>query len=205
MYNVYNKSEIYYFWNIDTQEKHLIGNEKELIHWIAKQFRPDVWCGSELHNESLEGFACCENDYLKYHKKFQILDGYDNCINPKRYEREARLLYFNYYKHKKVKSDYFYWRKNNVKYAFRYDPVPRTHKRSGGPWVKPRRIKSLKKMYYAYPEYKEFNRGSHKDVPDGWWDDWYRCNQKNWKSQSKRRHQWKEKEVTEWGTQNSNT
>ena len=37
MYNVYNKSEIYYFWNIDTQEKHLIGNEKELIHWIAKQ------------------------------------------------------------------------------------------------------------------------------------------------------------------------
>jgi hypothetical protein len=190
MYNVYNKSEIYYFWNIDTQQKYLIGNEKELVHWLAKQYRPDVWCGSELHNDTLDSFACHEND-LKYGKHCQILDGFDRCINPKIYEREARLLYLNYYKHKMVRSDYFYWRKNNVNYVFRYDPVPHTHKRKGGPCVRPRRIKSLKQMY-ANPEYKEFNRGSHKDVPDGWWDDWYRCNQKNWKKQSKRRHQWKE-------------
>ena len=197
MYNVYNKSEVYYFWNIDTQERYLIGNEKELIHFLAKQYRPDVWCGSELRNATLDFFACSEND-LKYGKDCQILDGFDRCINPKIYEREARLLYLNYYKHKKVKSNYFYWRKNNVKYAFRYDPVPRTCKRKGGPGVKPRRIKPLKSMY-ANPEYKEFNRGSHKDIPLGYWDDWYRCKQKNWKSQSKRRHQWKE------GTQNSNT
>lgn len=190
MYNVYNKSEIYYFWNIDTQQKYLIGNEKELVHWLAKQYRPDVWCGSELHNDTLDSFACHEND-LKYGKHCQILDGFDRCINPKIYEREARLLYLNYYKHKMVRSDYFYWRKNNVNYVFRYDPVPRTYKRKGGPCVRPRRIKSLKQMY-ANPEYKEFNRGSHKDVPDGWWDDWYRCNQKSWKKQSKRRHQWKE-------------
>lgn len=190
MYNVYNKSEIYYFWNIDTQTKSLIGNKKELVHWLAKQYRPDIWCGSELHNETLDSFACHEND-LKYGKHCQILDGFDRCINPKIYEREARLLYLNYYKYKKVKSDYFYWRKNNVKYVFRYDPVRYTGKRKGGPSVRPRRIKSLKQMY-ANPEYKEFNRGSHKDVPDGWWDDWYRCNQKSWKTQSKRRHQWKE-------------
>ena len=190
MYNVYNKSEIYYFWNIDTQTKSLIGNEKELVHWLAKQYRPDIWCGSELHNETLDSFACHEND-LKYGKHCQILDGFDRCINPKIYEREARLLYLNYYKHKKVKSDYFYWRKNNVKYVFRYDPIRYTGKRKGGPGVRPRRIKSLKQMY-TNPEYKGFNRGSHKDIPDGWWDDWYRCNQKSWKSQSKRRHQWKE-------------
>lgn len=191
MYNVYNKSEIYYFWNIDTQQKYLIGNEKELVHWLAKQYRHDVWWGgSELHNETLDSFACHEND-LKHGKHCQILDGFDRCINPKIYEREARLLYLNYYKHKMVRSDYFYWRKSNVNYVFRYDPVPYTYKRKGGPHVRPRRIKSLKQMY-ANPEYKEFNRGSHKDVPDGWWDDWYRCNQKSWKKQSKRRHQWKE-------------
>lgn len=165
MYNVYNKSEIYYFWNIDTQQKYLIGNEKELVHWLAKQYRPDVWCGSELHNDTLDSFACHEND-LKYGKHCQILDGFDRCINPKIYEREARLLYLNYYKHKMVRSDYFYWRKNNVNYVFRYDPVPRTHKRKGGPRVRPRRIKSLKQIY-ANPEYKEFNRGSHKDVVGG--------------------------------------
>lgn len=205
MYNVYNKSEVYYFWDIDAQKKYLIGNEKELIHWLAKQYQRDWWCGSELKNDTLDSFACNSNDYLNYGKNCQILDGFDRCINPKIYEREARLLYLNYYKNQWVKSNYFYRYKNEIKYAFRYDPIPYTHKYgSGGPHVRPRRIKPLKKMYYAYPEYKEFNRGSHKDVPDGWWDDWHRCRQKNWKSQSKRRHQWKEKEV-EWGTQNSNT
>ena len=44
---------------------------------------------------------------------------------------------------------------------------------------------------YANPEYKDFNRGSRKDYPIGWWDDWYRSRERNWKSQ--RRHQWKEK------------
>ena len=53
------------------------------------------------------------------------------------------------------------------------------------------RIKHLKQMY-ANPDYKEFNRGSHKDVPDGWWDDFPpRCNQRSWKKH--RKHQWKEK------------
>lgn len=47
------------------------------------------------------------------------------------------------------------------------------------------------KRMYANPEYKEFNRGSHKDLPDGWWDDWYRHREKNWKKH--RKYQWKEK------------
>lgn len=201
MYNVYNKSEVYFYWDIKAQKLSLIGNEKELIHWIARQYQTDWWCGSELKNPILNSYGC---NIHETNKDYQIFDGMWRCINPRIYEREARLLYLNYYKKNWVKYNYSYWKKNNVKYAFRYDPVRHTGKRKGGPSVKPRRIKSLKKMYYAYPEYKEFNRGSQKDVPDGWWDDWYRCNQKSWKTQSKRRHQWKEKEV-KWGTQNSNT
>lgn len=197
MYNIYNKSEVYFCWEISKQKEYLIGTEKDLIHWLANNYcssDPIFWeCGSELRNPILENFGCNPNET---NKEYQIFDGLGRCINPKIYEREARLLYLNYYKHQKDKRYYSYWRKSNIKYVFRFDPVPYTSKWRGGPSTKPRHIRPLKKMYYAYPEYKNFNRGSHKDVPDGWWDDWYRCNQKNWKSQSKRRHQWKEKEVS---------
>lgn len=89
------------------------------------------------------------------------------------------------------KKDYFYFNKNEIyKDTFRRTPIEGISKWRGGPSVRPRRIKHLKAMY-ANPEYKKFNRGSHKDIPDGWWDDWRRCKEKNWKSQSKRRHQWK--------------
>lgn len=30
-------------------------------------------------------------------------------------------------------------------------------------------------MMYDNPEYKGFNRGSKKEIPSGWWDDWDRC------------------------------
>lgn len=63
-------------------------------------------------------------------------------------------------------------------------------KRRGGPHVHPRKIKHIAVMY-SNPEFKEFNRGSRNDYPDGWWDNWYRVRERNWKSQ--RCHQWKEK------------
>lgn len=83
----------------------------------------------------------------------------------------------------------FYFYKINMNTGvFRYDPVPYCRKHRGGPRVRPRRIKHLKAMY-DNPEYKGYNRGSKKDLPLGWWDDWYRHNERNWKSQ--RKHQWK--------------
>lgn len=195
MYNVYNKSDVYYLWNISKQKEYLIGDENDLIHMIAKNYRPSwgFWDWDDSHNlhcghwanSILNSFACNVNEA---DKQYQIFDGYGRCINPKIYEREAFQLFLSKYKDKKQK---YYWSKyNNYKYIYRYDPIRYTGKRSGGPSVRPRRIMPAKRMY-ANPEYKEFNRGSHKDLPDGWWDDWYRHREKNWKKH--RKHQWKEK------------
>lgn len=187
MYNIYNKSNIYYLWNIKRQKTSLIGDERDLINFIARNFRRCWDCFFEptnhYHNPILDSFACNANEI---DKEYQIFDGYGRCINPKIYEKEALKLYFSKYKDKDKK---FYWRKkykNTVR--FRYDPIPYSRKRRGGPRVKSRRIKHLKAMY-ANPEYKGFNRGSSKDCPLGWWDDWCRHTERNWKSQ--RQHQWK--------------
>jgi len=73
--------------------------------------------------------------------------------------------------------------------VFRETSVPHTGRYRGGPSIRPRKIKHIVAMY-GNPEYKEFNRGSHKELPDGWWDDWTRSVERNWKSQRKVRHQW---------------
>lgn len=73
--------------------------------------------------------------------------------------------------------------------VFRETSVPHTGKHRGGPSIRPRKIKHIVAIY-KNPEYKEFNRGSHKELPDGWWDDWTRSVERNWKSQRKVRHQW---------------
>lgn len=193
MYNVYNKSDVFFVWDISQQKEYLIGTEKDLIHYIAKRFRPDMIWGwdtkpirNKWKNDILDSFACNINEKGKL---FQIFDGYGRCINPQIYDKKAFSVFIEEYKDKKPK---FYLRKNhNNKSIFRYDPVPFVHCYRGGSYQSYRKIKHLKQMY-ANPEYKEFNRGSHKDVPDGWWDDFPpRCNQRSWKKH--RKHQWKEK------------
>lgn len=86
-----------------------------------------------------------------------------------------------------------YVRKKKYKGKFRQGPVENIRKWRGGPsghGVK--HFRSILKIYHN-PEYKEFNRGSHKEYDNIWyWDEAeYRCVQRSWKSQSKRRHQWK--------------
>ena len=194
MYNIYNKSNVFYLWKASEQKEYLVGDERDLIHLIAKNYRPvfDWWDWlydkpevRKWRNPLLDSFACNVNEIGK---EFQFFDGFGRCINPQLYEKEAFRVFTECYKDKK---QYFYWRKNyKNKGVFRYDPVPYTSKYKGGPGHSHRRIKHLKQMY-ANPEYKEFNRGSHKEVPEGWWDDWSRCRQKNWKKH--RKHQWKEK------------
>lgn len=189
MYNVYNKSESIFLWDANLAKEIFIGNEEDLIIFLAKNYKKNIyWLDRSITNSYLDNFYCNENEfYTNYPQKSYIFfDGNNRILNPKDYEKSAYDLYLKKYK-KLGKKDYYSWRNPYYKGTFRRTPVEGIH-RYKGPRVKPRRIKPLKKMY-ANPEFKEFNRGSHKDVPDGWWDDWYRCVEKNWKSQ--RKTQWK--------------
>lgn len=190
MYNIYNPSEVFYLWDVKRQQLSLIGNEKDLIHLLAKGYQRSqhLWEWNELKNNILDSFGCNVNET---DKEWQIFDGMDRCINPKIYEKEAYDLYLKYYKNKE-KPLYRVWsvRDKTYKGEFRREPVEGLIRRRGGPSCRNRKTARLKRMY-SNPEYEEFNRGSHKDIPI-WWDDQkFRCCQRNWKSQ--RKHQWKEK------------
>lgn len=188
MYQIENKSDIfvehYVGWNHRTCRIDRIGTEKNLIMYLANGFK------------FLDYYDEYDYSYIGYsNSRFieHFFDGYGRDINGYAYKKDAWTYYCQYIRGKEDtgKKDYSYWRKNKIyKGIFRRTPVEGISKWRGGPSVRPRHIKHLKAMY-ANPEYKEFNRGSHKEVPNGWWDDWYRCREKNWKSQSKRRHQWK--------------
>ena len=194
MYNIYNYSNVYYLWDNFKQTEYLIGNKKDLINEMAKNFRIKIWlmreCGDSKERPHYSNNWLDEYYYIDYtpYKRYVIYDGYCRLIDIKEYDDVAFRLYLSNYKDR-VKR--FYFRKSKIKYGhFRYDPVPYTGSRGGGSSIRPRKIKHLKQMY-ANPEYKQFNRGSHKDVPDGWWDDWYRNVERSWKKH--RKHQWKEK------------
>lgn len=152
-------------------------NEKELIMYLAKGFYRDSW--GFLKNKRMEN---------------QYYDGYGRQIDPHIYYNSAHLLWVEKYKNLPPETTEQIWKKwkKNKTYRgeFRREPVEGIRKRRGGQHVRPRKIKHIAAMY-SNPEFKEFNRGSRNDYPDGWWDDWYRVRERNWKSQ--RRHQWKEK------------
>lgn len=190
MHNVYNPSNVFYLYNIREERMSLIGNEKELIDFIARAYKSwfDWGSSSDDHNTYLDDFACSQGDVTAT-TMWQFFDGFDRCINPKNYEKQAHALWVKKYKNKQVKHDYRYWHRNKTyKGVFRETPVEGIHKWRGGPSVKkPLHMAHIWRMW-ANPEYEGFNRGW---CPDKWYEGRPRCLEKNWKSQ--RKHQWKEK------------
>lgn len=183
MYNIENKSDI--FVKLNDGEIFYIGSEQDLIKYLARGFRVyDIYLDNytEQCYNVIMGYKNSRFSEYFFNYNDRRINGYD-------YKQEAWEYYRKFYKDK---TEYHYWRRNKIyKGIFRRTPVAHTGKiGSGGPWVKPRRIKHLKAMYNN-PEYKEFNRGSKKELPAGRWDDWHRYRERNWKSQGKRKHQWK--------------
>lgn len=185
MYNIENKSFIltyeYNHWRY-TYKVITLKNEKELISYLAHGYKPPYWEGVSL-NPLLWTNSRLEQEYVT---------GYGKMINPCMYKNDA-WIYFCEHLYNQVKTRKKYSVKNKIyKGTFRKDAIKYTGKRRGGPSVRPRKLKHIVSIY-GNPEYKEFNRGSRSDYSDGWWDDWHRCRERNWKSQSKRKHQWKER------------
>lgn len=187
MYNIENKSFIltyeYNYWR-HTYKVVTLKNEKELISYLANGYRPYDFVWKDISLNPL----WWKNNRLEQ----EYITGYGKIINPCAYKDDA-WIYFCEHLYNQVKTRKKYSVKNQTyKGTFRRTPVEGIRKWRGGPSVRPRHIKQIKALY-ANPEYREFNRGSHKEVPNGWWDDCHRCKEKNWKSQSKRKHQWKER------------
>jgi hypothetical protein len=195
IYVKYHSIYYYHYRSIIVTEK--IGSEQNLIKFIAHRFFGYI-IGRDSNIASLEADpnTVIYGDHC-YSKEQNI------GINYQYYYADKRSIDINNYLDDAW--DYFLknilnenWVKNEhlikpfikvYKGTFRRAPVEGIHNYNGGPRIRSRHIRQLKAMY-ANPEYKGFNRGSKKDLPDGWWDDWTRSVERNWKSQTKHRHQW---------------
>ena len=185
-------------------------SKEELIRFIAKWWYDAYWIDDlcNFHHEYRNDFIlqCTCNIKNLVDKSFILYDNFNRIINVHDFEEDS----LNFYHHelKIINRNYFntinhyLWIKHNQykkrhklatyiyksNYIYRQTPVPYTKKIRGGPsWHVPHTAKIFR--MYANPEYKKFNRGSKKTVPN-WWDDRKRIVQKNWKEQSKVRHQW---------------
>ena len=194
-------------------------SKDELIKFIAKYYSINEWIDDgfkyhkDIYNPFIEKCTCDLNELVElswgcYYRRYVIYDNFNRIINIHDFKDDALNLYQKQVKEGKNNtyslSTYNLWlwlkrsptrsrkynflRRMDFNYEYRKDPVPHTRKiRGGGRWSPPHTAK-IKRMYNN-PEYKEFNRGSKKEVPD-WWDDRTRCVQRSWKEQSKARHQW---------------
>ena len=214
MYQVH-KSEYYKLY--DAKVKDFIRyfySDNELIDYIFYYFNYSYVYPYEendlfyqiLNNSFIERCTCDKNQLLTYGKykdlKHLILyDNYNRIINVHNYKEDAfkvwEVKYKNnryswsdcyFYSKRRLRKKYNNWRKQNINYEYRKDPVPYIHKLRGGSWWSSPHTAQIIRMY-KNPEFKGYNRGSIKEIPT-WWDDRNRRVQKSWKKQTKCRHQW---------------
>lgn len=214
MYNIYNIESSFSVKNIITGEVRFIGDELDLIDFLADGYKEirlewedfkykwedfkykykvdDVEYVACLNNSYFTSFVCNETD-IKPRSKWIFYQA-SRIFNPKGLEKQAQDRYIK--KHGRKPPHIVYDRARYIKEKiykgeFRKDPVPYTGKKKGGPCKRNRRTHQ-KKLIASIPEYSMFNRqGDLRNVEDYYGD---RINERNWKSQSKRRHQWKEKQ-----------
>ena len=192
MFKINNES-FFEIWDGCTQSYIFKGNEKELIAKIAGYWRKCYSCPEEnifsdfkFINDFIEQCACSPKD--PGGRRYQIFDNYNRIIQPLDY-KDSSFLYWQSLSYPKGHKRWSKW--DNVHYIFRQGPVPHTRKwwRGGSR----QRMQKTKHIFLAHddPIYKdEFARGSTRLIPS-WWDDKFKERDiKNWKHQSKCRHQW---------------
>lgn len=205
MYNVYDASEIIYLKDLRNGYIRLIGNEKDLIHFLAKGYSKNFYSEKEdniyfnrfVLSEKDCSYFCSFYNYGVYSfsrdegKYYLFFDRLGRVINPKLYEEVAFDIYCKEYKnfHRTHKMTYGKSYRNGLpakvtrKYGYRKFKYAK-HKQ--------------RQLEYSIKEYRMFSKEKKQDLPKGWMCR-YECRdmQKSWKKQSKRKHQWKPKNYIE--------
>lgn len=184
MYNVYNASEVIYLKDLRNGSIRLIGNEKDLIHFLAKEFQRSKTnhINDKWGNNYLNKFVCLEKDYCyngpyyynhyeelyDYADKYYLFfDGVGRHINPMLYRKTAWELYNKKYKNVKEKTwwDFPMTPGKDFRNGL---PIKGIHKRK---YHRPRMPRYKQRLLIqTTKEYKEFNRGDKEYFwDDGWW------------------------------------
>ena len=188
MYNIYDKSNVFYVYNHQKNQTYLIGDRDEFINYLAKDIKTfgykdkNRWTLSSLEDQNLtmndtKSIPTGYYEYPEYKQYLRYLtffDGYERIVNIKDYLNEA-IDYLNKGKVHYTKRKSFY-RNYQKHYSGNYfkNKMPQTF-----------RTKRLNSIL----EYKKFVRQRDKEFPD-YWDDTSRRISCNWKDQYKCKKQW---------------
>ena len=200
-----NNQTIYTIWDIVNQKKKGTIKEDELIAYLAGGWKEDL-CGLSYGEYKYWDDKKYWNIIISRCNIgiYTILDNYNRIIQPSDYIDISFFYYkqgkiitlreYNYKTHGKYIASYKIRTKQEKKIKFRYDPIPGTYKWSGGPSQKMQRVRpALLSM-----QDPTFKRGSKKQIPTEWDDKFKERYIKNWKHQSKCRHQWQRGKKDQW-------
>ena len=193
MYKIQNDYIIYTehhgenVWDSHKYVLDIIKSEKELISYLAHGYRYYNYFYGEEENLNKKKNR---DNYSNRRFYYFYIDSYGRIINPRIYADDAWEYFLDFVLDRE--KNRLYMRNKVYHTPKRGEPIPYTGINKYSTTLRPRKLKHVVSMY-KNPEFKDFNRGSCSDYPLGYWDDFDRHVEKNWKRQSKRRHQWKEK------------
>lgn len=202
MYNVYDKSDVFYFYDYSKNSTALIGNKNDLIKFLARGYESsygyvqhlsnkyfdNINMGNDIYhyvkeskikNEDDDTYQYIYTDYTVV-KQFMFFDGFDRIIDVRMFKDEV-FKYYNLHKNDKIRYSFKFHRKMypTSHAGFRYKHTF-LHNR-----IKVRKMDSMFKYDDEYKDY-HFKRieDTNNPYPD-WFDDKIRRVEGNWKSQYK--------------------
>lgn len=190
MYNIFDKSNVFYCYNHSTNTHSLIGDRNDFVNYIAKSIRTNDyndtsrWYCSLLEDQNITMNDTISNpsggywqypEYIKYLRQITYYDGYYRIVNIRDYLNEAFEL---------IKQDKIVYKRKTYKKRY----INR-HYHCGNKF-KNKMPKTMRtKRYNSIPDYKSFVRQRDKEFPN-WWDDTSRRVSCCWKDQYKCKKQW---------------
>lgn len=199
MINVNDNHSHYIVIDLAEKEYFYIGNrEQDLIDFLAKAYNKSILFNEDetlsygYYNRYFQNCTCNPRftDLTPFDKRYLFKDTVDNkIINIKQYENLCKYIY-------EQRSSSVYSRKKWVKDKkyigeFRREPVEGIHKSKNRFW-RNKRVKHIIRDHLD-PEMKPYKRGNKIHSYD-FSGEYFEHVEKNWKRQSKRRHQWKPKD-----------
>lgn len=201
MYNVFNKSDVFYLYDFSTNQTQLIGNRENLIAFIANAYRREGWSENRIENKYFKEInmgndiyyfvktSTVKNEDDTYdrieekccsYRRYMFYDGYDRVVDIRLFEDECRKYY---HAHKNDKRVY--------RFNFRRTQHPKSHARNSYKHTFTHNrmcVRKLDDMFENDMDYKDYHFKKLEDpverYPD-WWDDTHRRVEGNWKSQYK--------------------
>lgn len=198
MYNVYNKSDVFYLYTFSKNQTHLIGNKEDLIKFISRAFSTSYWdrtlankyfdninMGNDIYYVKKETKVLNEDETYQYiyeyivnSKEYMFFDGYNRIVDVRNFKEEC-IKYFNLHK-----NDRYYH-----KYCRKMYPKSHAQTRYKHTFAHNKmKIRKMDSMFKCDEEYRDYHFKKLEDpnnpYPD-WWDDTSRRVEGNWKSQYK--------------------